>query len=160
MSPDAALHPMLFWLAGDLSGASFPTFALIILGLGLLLCRLLAPGFNILARGDQAAAALGLAVSPYRIILYLLSALFTATAVTLSGCIGFVGLIIPHLTRAITGFDHRLVLPIASLLGGCFLMTADTIARTWLSPVQLPVGILLAMIGIPLLCWLLQKNHG
>src|SRR5439155_2600374 len=118
---------------------------------------ILAPGLNVLVRGEKAALALGLPVKKYKIALYLLSSLFTATAVTLTGCIGFVGLIIPHLTRMLIGYDHRFVLPASVLLGGSLLTLADTFARSLFAPQQLPAGIMMAMIGIPIFIWLLQK---
>jgi iron complex transport system permease protein len=87
----------------------------------------------------------------------MLSSLFTATAVTLAGCIGFIGLIIPHTTRLLAGYDHRITLPVSMLLGGSLLTIADTLARSLFAPQQLPVGILMAMIGVPIFIWLLQK---
>ena len=157
IAPDASLHSMLFWLTGDLNGAQFSWAGFIILCVGLIICLLLAPGLNILGRGDKAARALGLSSMKYRIALYLLSSLFTAAAVTLAGCIGFIGLIIPHLTRMLAGYDHRIVLPVSMLLGGSLLTIADTLARSLFAPQQLPVGILLAMLGVPIFIWLLQK---
>ncbi|TAK74234.1 MAG: iron ABC transporter permease [Gammaproteobacteria bacterium] len=157
ISPATDLHNMLFWLTGDLNNAHSPWFALLILFLGLIICVLLAPGLNLLAHGEKEAKALGLASEKYRIALYLLSSLFTATAVTLVGCIGFIGLIIPHLTRLLAGFDHRLVLPMAALLGGSLLTLADTLARSLFAPQQLPVGMVMALIGVPIFIWMLQK---
>jgi iron complex transport system permease protein len=157
MTADHSLHGMLFWLSGDLNDARLPWLGLSILSVGLLICLWLAPGLNILMRGEKEAAALGLACQRYRIALYLLSSLFTATAVTLAGCIGFIGLIIPHFARMLAGFDHRIVLPVSMLLGGSLLTIADTCARTWFAPQQLPVGILTALLGIPLFLWLLRK---
>lgn len=157
LSPDANLHSMLFWLAGDLNQADFPWTGLCILCIGCALCMLIAPGLNLLGRGEKEARALGLASNKYRIMLYLLSSLFTATAVTLAGCIAFVGLIIPHITRLLCGYDHRRVLPISMLLGGSFLTLADTLARSLFAPQQLPVGIIMGVIGVPVFIWLLQK---
>jgi iron complex transport system permease protein len=157
LTPDASLHSMLFWLTGDLNGASFPWLGLIIASVGLLICLLLAPGLNLLGRGEQEARALGLPIEKYRIGLYVLSSLFTATAVTLAGCIGFIGLLIPHLTRRLCGYDHRMVFPLSMLLGGSLLTLADTLARSLFAPQQLPVGIFMAMLGVPVFVWLLQK---
>lgn len=158
ISPASNLHTMLFWLSGDLNDARMPWFGLGVLLFGALICQWLAPGLNLLGRGEQEARALGLASDKYRLILYLLSSLFTATAVTIAGCIGFIGLIIPHLTRLLSGYDHRFVLPLSMLLGGSMLTLADTLARTALSPQQLPVGMLMALIGVPLFVWLLQRS--
>jgi iron complex transport system permease protein len=156
LSPDSDLHSMLFWLSGDLNDAHFPTLGLFILLLGLIFSLFFARGFNILSRGENEAYALGLPCKKYRIILYLLSSLFTATAVTLAGCISFIGLIIPHLTRQFFGYDHRYVLPLSVLLGGSLLTIADVLARTLFAPEQLPVGILIALLGVPVFIWLLQ----
>lgn len=157
-TPETNLHSMLFWLGGDLSGARFPWIGLIVLGLGIIVSFKLAPGFNILGRGEIEASALGLSCKKYRMMLYLFSSLFTATAVSLGGCIAFIGLIIPHFTRRLVGYDHRITLPLAILLGGSFLTLADTLARTLLAPQQLPVGILMAFIGVPIFIWQLQRS--
>lgn len=158
IAPEASLHSMLFWLAGDLNGVDFPWAGGIILSLGFILCLLLAPGLNILGRGEKEARALGLPSEKYRLALYLLSSLFTAAAVTLAGCIGFIGLIIPHLARMLFGYNHRVTLPLSMLLGGSLLTLADTLARSLFAPQQLPVGIFMAMLGVPVFVWLLQKS--
>ena len=157
LSPAARLHSMLFWLSGDLNDARFPWLGLAILGIGLISCMLLAPGLNLLSRGEKPARALGLSSEKYRIALYLLSSLFAASAVTIAGCVGFIGLIIPHLTRMLVGSDHRIMLPISMLLGGSLLTIADTFARSLFTPQQIPVGIIMALIGVPAFVWLLQK---
>lgn len=157
ISPNASLHSMLFWLMGDLNDAAMPAYGIIVLLIGMLICFLLAPGFNLLYRGDSQATSLGLNSKKYRMLIYFLSSLFTATAVTLSGCIGFVGLIVPHITRKIAGLDHRMVLPVSLLLGGTIVTLADTLARTLIAPQQLPVGMLLALIGVPVFMWLMQR---
>ncbi len=156
ISPANNLHSMLFWLTGDLNDHQFPWLGLAILWVGLIICLLLAKGFNLLVRGDQVAQVLGLPCQYYRIALFLLSSLFTATAVTLAGCIGFIGLIVPHLARRLCGYDHRMVFPISVLLGGTLLTVADTLARTLWAPQQIPVGILTAFMGVPIFIWLLQ----
>lgn len=157
ITPDAGLRGMLFWLSGDLNDAQFPWAGLIILTAGLICCMALAPGFNIFGRGDREARALGLPAKKYRIAIYLLASVFTAAAVTQAGCIGFIGLIIPHMTRMLCGYDHRLVLPASALLGGSLLTVADTAARTLFAPQQIPVGVLMAMIGVPIFVWMLRK---
>ncbi len=157
ITPESGIRSMLFWLTGDLNDAQFPWLGLIILCVGMLISMLLAPGLNILGRGDKEARVLGLPCANYRLALYLLSTLFTATAVTMAGCIGFIGLIIPHLTRMLAGYDHRIVLPLSALLGGSLLTAADTLARSLFAPQQIPVGILTALIGVPVFVWLLQR---
>lgn len=157
IAPDSHLHSMLFWLSGDLNDAQFPWPSLFILSIGLIIIWLLAPGFNLLSRGDKEASALGLPCRRYRIALYLLSSLFTATAVSVAGCIGFIGLVVPHITRMLLGYQHRITLPACALLGGSLLMLADTVARTLIAPQQLPVGIMTAFIGVPVFIWLLSR---
>jgi iron complex transport system permease protein len=92
------------------------------------------------------------------LLVYLLASLLTATAVTLVGLVGFVGLIVPHLVRLATGNDQRILLPAAALAGGGLLMLADTAARTLVAPIQLPVGVLTAMIGVPVFLFLLVRH--
>jgi iron complex transport system permease protein len=158
ISPASQLHSMLFWLSGDLNANSFPWLGLSILIVGFFCCLFLAPGLNIFSRGEKQARALGLPSDKYRMALYLLSSLFTAAAVTLAGCLGFVGLIIPHLTRLLVRkADYRILLPLSALLGGSLVTLADTCARTLLAPQQIPIGILMAMLGVPIFIWLLQK---
>ncbi|HYQ73275.1 MAG TPA: iron ABC transporter permease, partial [Gammaproteobacteria bacterium] len=158
LSPEQGLRNMVFWLMGDLSYARLPTAGFAILLGGLLLATVLGRSLNLLVHGDLTAGALGIRVMPLRRVVYLLASLLTATAVTLAGSIGFVGLIVPHMLRLLGIRDHRLLLPAAVLLGGSLLVIADTLARTLLAPRQLPVGILTAMIGVPL--FLLLLHHG
>ena len=158
LSPDQGLRSMLFWLMGDLSYASSPASGLLVLTVGLLLAIAIGRSLNILTHGEQTASALGISVIPLRRIIYLLASLLSATAVTLAGSIGFVGLIVPHMLRLAGVRDHRLLLPAAALLGGSLLIIADTLARTLLAPRQLPVGILTALVGVPLFLALL--HHG
>jgi iron complex transport system permease protein len=98
------------------------------------------------------------------LLIYLLASLLTATAVSIAGSIGFVGLIVPHLMRLLLGSDHRVLLPAAALFGGVFLVLSDTLARTVLAPRQLPVGVITALLGVPLFLLLLNRarlrSHG
>ena len=158
ISPDQNLRGMLFWLMGDLSYSQSPVTGSILLFISLLVCLPLAKGLNLLARGELQAAALGISVKPLRLVIYLLASLLTATAVMQAGSIGFIGLIVPHMLRLISGSDHRLLLPASVLLGGCLLLMADTLARTLLAPIQLPVGVLTAILGVPVFLYLLRKN--
>jgi iron complex transport system permease protein len=147
---------MLFWLMGDLNDAQIPWMSLVILLCGLSACLLLSPSLNLLYRGEKEAQALGLATRRIRLFIYLLSSLLTAAAVIIAGCIGFVGLLVPHLARKLAGHDHRLLLPTTVLLGGSIVTLADTAARTLAAPQQLPVGMLLSLIGVPVFIWLIQ----
>jgi iron complex transport system permease protein len=158
VAPQQHLRSMLFWLMGDLQHSASPWGGLLVLVIGLALSLPLARSLNLLARGEMQAASLGVNVKRLRLQLYLLASLLTATAVTIGGSIGFVGLITPHLMRLLIGSDHRLLLPAASLAGATLLVLADTLARTVLAPQQLPVGVLTAMLGVPVFLFLLQRN--
>ena len=111
-----------------------------------------------MAHGDKQAAALGVSVDNLRYVVYFLASMLTATAVMQAGNIGFIGLIVPHLVRLLLGSDHRVLIPVSVLLGGSLLVIADTLARTIIAPQQLPVGVLTAMIGVPLFLFLLQTT--
>jgi len=158
LSPQSSLASMLFWLLGDLDGARAPGSALLVLGGGLLATVPLARSLNLYARGEIVAAALGENVRVLRYGIYLLASLLTATAVTLAGAIGFIGLVVPHLLRLLGATDHRRLLPDAVLAGGILLMLADTLARTVVAPTQLPVGVITALIGVPLFLVLLARG--
>jgi len=158
MAPQQNLPGMLFWLMGDLSHANRAIPGLVVLAFGLLITLPHARSLNLLARGEQQAAALGVEVKPLRLQLYLTASLLTAAAVTIGGSIGFVGLVVPHMLRLFAGSDHRLLLPATVLGGGTLLLVADTLARTLLAPQQLPVGVLTAMLGVPLFLYLLQRS--
>ena len=152
------LRGMLFWLMGDLaqSGQWWP--ALLALGVALLLAMPFARELNLLARGMLQAQALGVAVDRLRYAIYLLASLATAASVTTAGSIGFVGLVVPHLVRLAVGNDQRLLLPASALAGGSLLLLADTLARTLVAPQQLPVGVLTALIGVPVFLFLLSRQ--
>lgn len=158
MAPAANLRGILFWLMGDFSFAGNSLPSLIATACALGIGFILAKSLNILATGDQQAALLGLRVRPIRVCVYLLSALLTAVAVTTAGTVGFVGLVIPHLIRLISGRDHRSLLPGAALAGGSLLVIADTVARTIVAPRQLPVGAITAVIGVPIFLFLLSRT--
>jgi iron complex transport system permease protein len=160
LGSDASLHSMLFWLMGDFSYQPGGPFALLMLAAGLAACWPFARQLNVLARGETLAEALGIAVRPLSLAIYISASLFTAVAVTEAGAIGFVGLVVPHMFRMLAGGDHRRLLPGAVLLGGCLLMLADTLARTVAAPRQLPVGVVTASLGVPLFLYLLNRARG
>jgi iron complex transport system permease protein len=159
ISPEQGLRGMLFWLMGDLSNAPLPTSSFPVLIIGLVAAIGIGRSLNILAHGEQTAGALGINVKALRSFIYLLASLLTATAVTLAGSVGFIGLIVPHMLRLLGMRDNRLLLPAAALLGGSLLVVADTLARTVLAPRQLPVGILTALVGVPLFLVLLHHSR-
>lgn len=159
MSPEQNLRGMLFWLMGDLSHATRPGTASMVLFAGLLAAVIFGRSLNILSHGELTAETLGVDVRPLRIFIYVLASLLTATAVTLAGSIGFVGLVVPHMLRLAGLRDHRILFPAAVLLGGALLVFADTLSRTLLAPQQLPVGILTALIGVPVFLVLLYRGQ-
>ena len=158
LAPDRQVHGMLFWLMGDLSQAASPWPALLALLAALLVALPFARELNLLARGADQALALGVAVPTLRRIIYVVASLATAVAVTTAGSVGFVGLVVPHLIRLAVGNDQRLLLPAAVLAGGALLVLADTAARTLVAPIQLPVGVLTALIGVPAFLLLLGRS--
>lgn len=157
VAPDDRLRGMLFWLMGDLSQIGEPRPVLLLLLLVLLLALPFARELNLLTRGADVAQALGVAVRPLRRGVYFVASLATAAAVTHAGSVGFVGLIVPHLVRLATGNDQRVLLPASALAGGSLLVIADTLARIVLAPQQLPVGVLTALIGVPVFLFLLAR---
>ena len=152
------LRGMLFWLMGDLGQSSRWWPAMAALAVALLIAMPFARELNLLARGLMQAQALGVAVDRLRYTVYLLASLATAASVTTAGSIGFVGLVVPHLVRLATGNDQRLLLPASVLAGGSLLVLADTAARTLIAPQQLPVGVLTALIGVPVFLFLLSRQ--
>lgn len=158
IAPEHQLHGMLFWLMGDLSHASAPWPALLVLALGLSATLPFARDLNLIARGELSARALGVPVGRLRLGIYLLASLLTALSVSLAGSIGFIGLIVPHLVRLAIGNDQRVLLPASVLAGGALLVAADVLARTLVAPQQLPVGVLTALIGVPVFLFLLTRQ--
>jgi iron complex transport system permease protein len=158
LSPEQQLRGMLFWLMGDLSFAFEPARSLLLLLVLTIVATLVARHLNVLARGELQAAIVGLPVAGFRYLVFIASSLATAVAVTTVGVIGFVGLVVPHLMRIITGSDHRVIVPASALAGGALLVVADTLARTIMAPRQLPVGALTAAIGVPLFLFLMSRS--
>ncbi|MBF0213578.1 MAG: iron ABC transporter permease [Magnetococcales bacterium] len=158
LMPDERLRGALFWLMGDVSRGTDPRLALGVLALVVGLVWPFSRALNLLAGGPDRAAALGVAVTPLRVMLYLLSSLAAASAVATAGSIGFVGLVTPHLLRLAGCGDHRVLLPASALLGGGLLTLADLLARTVIAPRQMPAGILTALLGAPLFLWLLRRS--
>jgi iron complex transport system permease protein len=158
LAPDAQVRGMLFWLIGDLSGATHGVRALVALAAVLAIALPFARDATLLARGDATAATLGVPVRTVTFALHALAAAATAVAVTVAGSVGFVGLVVPHAVRLVIGNDQRFLLPASALAGGALLVAADTLARTIVAPAQLPVGVLTALAGVPLFLWLLRRS--
>ncbi|MCE5181818.1 MAG: iron ABC transporter permease [Betaproteobacteria bacterium] len=160
IAPEQKLHGMLFWLMGDAGHIVNPWPALWTLAVGLVAVMPFARELNLLARGEVLAGSLGVVVPRLRRLVYVLASLFTAVAVTTAGNIGFIGLVVPHLLRLAVGNNQRLLLPAAALAGGSLLVLADTLARTAVAPQQLPVGVLTALLGVPVFLFLLGRQPG
>lgn len=155
------LQQVVFWLMGGFSGRSWDHVFLaapyMIAGYGA--ARYFARDLNLLVLGDETARSLGVSAAAVRRWLIAAGALLAAAAVAVSGLIGFVGLIVPHLMRLLLGPDHRRLLPASALAGGITLLIADTVARTLIAPTEVPVGIVTAMLGAPFFVYLLRKHR-
>jgi iron complex transport system permease protein len=151
----------LRWMMGDLDVGSFqPIFAALpLVGLAFLIFAALPSSLNLLSVGSDVAATRGVDVGRAQRLAFVSSALATSAAVSLAGPIGFVGIVVPHLVRLMAGVDHRIVLPASALFGASFLVACDLVARTVLAPVEVPVGIVTAMLGGPFFLWLLVRKH-
>jgi len=157
--PEHGLGRAFAWMMGDLSHSDIPVPLLLLAWAVALACgMLLSRSLDILLLGDRHARALGVDVELLRRRLLLMASAVTAIAVTAAGTIGFVGLVVPHLMRLMSGSLHRLLLPAAAVSGGLLLMLADTASRTVIAPAELPVGVLTAIIGVPVFLYLLLRR--
>lgn len=154
-------HHLYFWLLGSLDRASWEIIAIAfpLIMLGTIIILFFARDLNAIVLGEEPATHLGIRVESVKKILLISSSLITAVAVAFSGIIGFVGLIIPHIMRILVGPDHRILIPASALAGGIFLVWADAIARTLLSPTEIPIGVITVLCGAPFFVYLLQKNR-
>jgi iron complex transport system permease protein len=150
-------YGMMAWLMGTLTAPTYGgLFGLVVyLSIGLFLLFSQMRALNILALGEESARTLGIDTEQTKRFIFVLTALLTGAVVSVSGMIGFIGMVVPHAVRLVTGADHRLLLPASALVGGTFLMGADTIARTLISPAEIPVGIITALVGGPFFVYLL-----
>ena len=154
------VHSALMWMVGGLSARSWPHVELLwpYTLAGLVLALVLARQLNILQLGDELARGLGLSLERTRLLATAVAALLAASAVSVVGLLGFVGLIVPHAARLLVGSDYRFLLPAAALLGAAVVMFSDTFARTAFAPVELPVGIIMAVLGAPFFLFLLRRE--
>ena len=159
LASDAQLRGMIFWLLGDLEGSRFVLPAWIVLLVVTCWTVFNAKALNLLAHGENFAQLLGVPVVRLRVATLCMASIATATAVTVAGTIGFVGLVVPHAVRLIFGNDQRVLLPACALAGGSVLTLADLLARTVVAPTQLPVGVITALVGVPVFLWLLSRSR-
>ncbi|WP_455389806.1 FecCD family ABC transporter permease, partial [Petrachloros mirabilis] len=151
---------LMAWLMGTLTVQSYGTltvFALYAVGGTMLLMRK-GQALNLLTLGEETARSLGIETERVKKQLFGLAALLTGAVVSVSGMIGFVGMVVPHAVRMLIGSDHRLLLPASALIGGMFLVLSDTFARTVLAPAEIPVGIVTALVGGPLFLYILLRS--
>jgi ABC-type Fe3+-siderophore transport system permease subunit len=155
------LRGMLFWLMGDLSVSLQPSLRWV-LGIGFLVATGIiyttATDLNLMLNGEKEAMHLGVDVRRVRIVVYLAASILTGLAVSVSGSIGYVGLLVPHVMRIIFGSDHRILIPTSAFGGAIALVIADTLARTVVAPSELPVGAMTALAGAPLFIYLLRRK--
>ena len=159
LAPANNVKGMLFWLMGDVSRAEELLPAWITLSIVAIVSMVFSSNLNVLSLGQMKAKTLGVAVLPLQVGIYFCASLATVAALMLAGAIGFVGIIVPHAVRLLGVNDYRWLLPLSVLLGGCFLTLADTLARTLWAPQQLPVGVLTALLGVPMLLLLLSTKR-
>ena len=161
MADDKQLRDLTFWGMGSLAGASWAKLATAgpIMLASLLVVPFLARGLNAMALGEAAAFHMGVPVQRLKNTAIVTVAAATGAAVAVSGGIGFVGIVVPHLLRLAIGPDHRALLPASALLGGTLLIFADMLARTLVAPAELPIGIITAAVGGPFFLWILMRNR-
>jgi len=154
------LAKVYFWIMGGLSNSSWANFLVI---MPIIIVILIASSFfmrdlNVMSLGDERANQLGVQTNKIKQVLLILASIMTAAAVSVSGIIGFIGLITPHIMRIIVGPDHKVLYPSSAIAGGIVLLLSDTLARVLLSPREIPVGIITSIIGVPFFIYLLIKT--
>lgn len=160
-APNAlGLHNAAFWMSGSLAGAKwgYLTLPLVVILFCISILLIQYRALNALLLGEEAAGTLGTDVKRVQKILVLVASLLAGTTIAVSGSIGFIGLMVPHMTRLLIGSDHKKVLPVSALMGGIFVIWTDVVARIVIAPEELPIGLLTAIIGGPFFIWLLKRN--
>ncbi|MGO4886975.1 FecCD family ABC transporter permease [Anaerobacillus sp. MEB173] len=157
---EEGIRNALFWMMGSLAGAKWEyiTIPAIAVSLGIIFLLTQSRSLNTLLMGEETAKTLGVNIDVFRKLLIIVTALLTGVIVAVSGAIGFVGLMIPHIVRLIIGSDHRRVLPVSAFVGAIFIIWADVFARLISSPEELPIGIVTAICGGPFFIWLLRRS--
>ncbi|KMV36411.1 ABC transporter permease [Franconibacter pulveris] len=152
---------VMFWLLGSFSGVRWPEFqlVLVVVLLGLAVCLYYAKALDAFIFGDDAAASLGIPVGYVRLMLFAVTALMTATIVSMAGSIGFVGLVVPHVMRYFFGPLHRTLLVACAMMGAIFMVLADIVSRTAIAPQSLPVGVVTALVGVPFFAVILYRSR-
>lgn len=156
-----ALPELVFWQMGSLTGLDWKVVSILMgaLGISVVISMIKAWDLNVMALGQEDASALGVNYRQMQILTFVLATLLTATAVSFTGVIGFVGLVAPHITRMLLGNDYRYDIPASVLLGSILLLLSDTVARTIIAPTELPVGIVTSLIGVPFFLYLVVRRR-
>ena len=157
---DKVVNQIVFWLMGSLAmqGWSFIIVLIPYVVVGFVVLLAYSQHLNLFALGERPAAPLGFNVKRTRLTILIVSTLITAAAVSIVGTIGFVGLVVPHLVRLIVGPDYRVIIPITAIAGAIYVLWADTLARTLLSPTEIPLGVVTAFLGAPFFGYLLRRS--
>ncbi|MFP3508765.1 iron ABC transporter permease [Peribacillus sp. SIMBA_075] len=160
VSNEALLEQVLFWLAGSVSGRSLDNLIAVLpyLTVGWGIALVVSGKMNVLSMGEDVAKGLGLNIIFLKIVLGLAIILLAGGSVAVAGPIGFIGIVVPHLTRSIVGIDHRWLIPFSGLFGAVLLITADIISRYILMPREVPVGVMTAIIGTPFFIYIARKG--
>ena len=155
------LSKIMMWLMGSLSARNWGHFLMSApyIAVGIAALMLLSRGLNLISMGEEQAKFMGLSVEGFKRLVIVAASLVTAAAVGVAGIIGFVGLIVPHMARYLVGPDHRVLIPVSALGGGVLLVAADTAARMVISPAELPVGTVTALVGAPFFFYLLRRSR-
>lgn len=156
------LHGLRLWMIGSIPVEPYPVIASVgaVTLLGIAAIGLFGRDLNLISAGEDTARSLGVGVERTRALLVVLGSLVTAAVVSVTGPVGFVGLIVPHVARILFGPDHRLLVPAAALTGAIFLAASDTVARTVMAPTELPVGVITALCGGPFFFWIYRRQRG
>lgn len=157
---EGGMKAVLHWMLGSLAGAKWSNIWLPILVLAIVytVLRVYARYLNILLLGEESASTLGISIEKFRLLIIVMVSLLTGVLVAVSGSIGFIGLIVPHIVRMLVGSNYRQVLPVSAVIGAIFLVWADAFARIVIAPEEMPIGILTALCGCPFFIWMLRKQ--
>ena len=158
LSPPEMMKGMLFWMMGDLTYAEPRLISVVMFFVILIFSVFYGRGLDVLSLGSERARAIGVSVRRMEVAIYVLAAMASAVVVVEAGAIGFIGLVVPHMVRMIGIWQHQKLVPLAAFVGGAMVAIADTLARSAWAPIQLPVGAITAILGVPILIYLLNRK--
>ncbi len=158
LSPPEMMKGMLFWMMGDLTYAEPRLISVVMFFVILIFSVFYGRGLDVLSLGSERARAIGVSVRRMEVAIYVLAAMASAVVVVEAGAIGFIGLVVPHMVRMIGVWQHQKLVPLAAFVGGAMVAIADTLARSAWAPIQLPVGAITAILGVPILIYLLNRK--